>query len=82
MYDEPDLLKQIEVLIEHPIQVLGPDLEFTSTRKYGDKKEGNPELIKHQTQLKPVVEQLSILETEAQKNFLNFLIRYKKKSTK
>jgi len=79
MYNELEILKSIEDLIGSPVTRLGPDLEFPNLRQYGEKKEGNIELIKHQLQLKPVVEQLTILEEQAQASYLNFHLRFNKK---
>eukprot|EP01125_Pyxidicula_operculata_P015685 TRINITY_DN5350_c0_g1_i1.p1 TRINITY_DN5350_c0_g1~~TRINITY_DN5350_c0_g1_i1.p1 ORF type:complete len:712 (-),score=166.83 TRINITY_DN5350_c0_g1_i1:31-2166(-) len=80
-YNELQILQDIEALIGKPIARIHSDLSFPESigKSYGSKEGDNEELQKHLLSLKPVVEQLTILEDNAQKSFLNLQLRFRKK---
>jgi len=84
-YNEPQLLKGLEELLNQPVPRLEADLSFPQAKgkDYGGiKGGGNEDFLKHQFLLKPVVEQLTILEREAQKSYFNIQMRFHKRKSK
>lgn len=83
-YDERALVQELEALIGKRIPVMGQDLSLPDfgregTAVYGTARANEGDAAQRQQHLqylRPVVEQLSVLEDEAQKSFLSLQLRF------
>ncbi len=83
-YDETSLLKDVETLLTKPIERMGTDFKLRPdllNLKFGEEKDNaaSERVAEHLEQLRPVVQKLASIESQAQCSFLKLRVRFHQK---